>query len=201
MGPSTYRGNDMNIQELRLEMRDLGFEDDAIFSDETFENTFCSSVTRALKIIATTVKAPIGRLDLELDETGRYDLSELTKVNNKVTFDEIDRIVENTDKGIKTFGDYELEQDKILVLDPELEKSLTVFYKQRILPVTPTTPYETDLQIEYICEPLLGLLVAHYVWLDDDERKAVMYWNEYDQLKQEILARVMKPRARFVTEF
>ena len=239
----------MNIQQLKKEMRDLGFEDDYIFEDETFNNSFYSSVTRALRIIATTVKAPIWKLDIDLSKSlgitttpisagsttnpitidgvsvsaqkldiveydknffywdgsawqtvGRYDLAELTKENDKVIFDEIDRIVENTEKGIRTFNDYELEQDKILILDPKLDKSLTVFFKKRILPITADTPSATELPIEYVCEPLLGLLTAHYVWLDDDERKAVMYWNEFDQLRNEIIGRIMKPRARIVTE-
>jgi len=42
--------------------------------------------------------------------------------------------------------------------------------------------------------PLVGLLAAHWVWLDDDITKATMYWNEYDQLKEEILGDATRPR-------
>lgn len=35
---------------------------------------------------------------------------------------------------------------------------------------------------------LIPLLAAYYVWLDDDERKAVYYYNQYDDLKNQILA-------------
>lgn len=42
--------------------------------------------------------------------------------------------------------------------------------------------------------PLVALLAGHYVWLDDDITKATMYWNEYDQLKGDILAEAMRPR-------
>ena len=41
---------------------------------------------------------------------------------------------------------------------------------------------------------LVALLAAHYVWLDDDVTKATLYWNEYDQLKQEIIAIGLTPR-------
>lgn len=42
--------------------------------------------------------------------------------------------------------------------------------------------------------PLVPLLAAHYVWLDDDITKSTMYWNEYDQLKDQILAVCRMPR-------
>ena len=41
---------------------------------------------------------------------------------------------------------------------------------------------------------LVALLAGHYVWLDDDITKATMYWNEYDQLKNDILSDAMRPR-------
>lgn len=41
---------------------------------------------------------------------------------------------------------------------------------------------------------LVALLAAHYIWLDDDQQKAVLYWNEYDSLKQEIISIGQTPR-------
>lgn len=35
---------------------------------------------------------------------------------------------------------------------------------------------------------LVPLLASYYAWLDDDERKAVYYYNQYDDLKNQILA-------------
>ena len=42
--------------------------------------------------------------------------------------------------------------------------------------------------------PLIPLLAAHYLWLDDDVTKATLYWNEYDQLKEQIIAVCRQPR-------
>ena len=42
--------------------------------------------------------------------------------------------------------------------------------------------------------PLIPLLAAHYIWLDDDVTKATLYWNEYDQLKDQIIAVCRQPR-------
>ena len=41
---------------------------------------------------------------------------------------------------------------------------------------------------------LVALLAAHWLWLDDDITKATMYWNEFDQLKQEIIDIGRTPR-------
>jgi len=42
--------------------------------------------------------------------------------------------------------------------------------------------------------PLIPLLAAHYIWLDDDVTKATLYWNEYDQLKDQIIMVCKQPR-------
>jgi hypothetical protein len=50
--------------------------------------------------------------------------------------------------------------------------------------------------------PLLQLLTAYYVWLDDDERKAVTYYNQYsEQLQMYLMNRQRKEGiARAVVE-
>ena len=42
--------------------------------------------------------------------------------------------------------------------------------------------------------PLLQLQAGHWLWLDDALTKATIYWNEYDDLKNQILATIQKPR-------
>lgn len=61
---------------------------------------------------------------------------------------------------------------------------------------------EKKISIPEDLEPLVGLLVAHYVWLDDDLTKATTYWNEYDDLKTQIIqsAKLVK-KARIVGGF
>lgn len=131
-------------------------------------------------------------------KVGKYDLAELTKDDSGNTmFDSIDRIVVDTASGIETFVNYDIEDDHILVLNPSVNDTLLVYFNERILPVGGKNE-DYKVQVVYQCEPLVGLLAAHYVWLDDDERKAILYWNEYDQLKEEILAKALKPRAKVV---
>lgn len=60
--------------------------------------------------------------------------------------------------------------------------------------ITAETNDEQKINFPEITEPLLPLLAAHYVWLDDDITKATTYWNEYDSLKNEIIGVAKTPR-------
>lgn len=249
----------MTLQELKDKIRDLGFDDDTTMSE--YADIVANAITRACKTIALTVKAPIGRLDIDFvvlgktesgvyegstenpvvvngvsiqadrfnvvsvlenvtdalgnviakkeqsyyfdgtawQKMGKYDLEYLTTdASGNVGFDGIERIVIDSDAGVDTFSDWEIVQGNILVISSSYTTPLTVFYRERIIPITSNTDSEYKIQVLYQCEPLVSLLAAHYVWLDDDERKAILYWNEYDQLKQEIMANSFKPRAKVI---
>lgn len=235
----------MTLQELKDKIRDLGFDDDTTMSE--YADIVANAITRACKTIALTVKAPLGRLDMDFNvlgktesdvyegstenpivvdgvsiqankfdvvsagekdyyfdgtawqKMGKYDLEELTTDSDgNIGYDGIDRIVVDSDAGVDTFSDWEIVQDRILVISSSYTTPLTVFYRERIIPITSTTDDDYKIQVLYQCEPLVGLLAAHYVWLDDDERKAILYWNEYDQLKQEIMANSFKTRAKVI---
>lgn len=76
-----------------------------------------------------------------------------------------------------------------------------VFPKAKRLPSS-LDGYDGDLEellgkkiaFPEVLEPLLPLLVAHYVWLDDDLTKATIYWNEYDDLKNQIVQACNSPK-------
>lgn len=68
------------------------------------------------------------------------------------------------------------------------------------LKVKVTTSDSANMNMATICEPLLPLLAAHYIWLDDDIQKATYYYNEYDSLKQEIVSTAnLRRKATIVT--
>ena len=60
--------------------------------------------------------------------------------------------------------------------------------------ITTSTEPTTKINIADNLAPLIPLLAAHYIWLDDDITKATMYWNEYDQLKDQIIGVCRMPR-------
>lgn len=56
-------------------------------------------------------------------------------------------------------------------------------------------PSDTDeVNLPRILLPLLQLQAGHWLWLDDDLTKATIYWNEYDDLKNQILMTIRTPR-------
>lgn len=188
----------MNLGEFRDQIRDLGFEEDPTMNDE-YNEVFINALNRSLDIINTTVKPIVGKLDIIQDgtQTGvvRYDLSDLCvdSLGNKI-FESVygipTRVYNNT---YSSFNNFTLEQNKIILMDASIVGTFSFFYTQILPEITVDTPDEYIIPIDHEVEQLLPLLTAYYVWLDDDERKAVMYYNQFDSMKNEILER-MKER-------
>lgn len=55
-----------------------------------------------------------------------------------------------------------------------------------ITDITEDTTDDFVIQLPLIVQPLIKLLASHYVWLDDDLTKAPYYYNEYDDLMNQI---------------
>ena len=53
---------------------------------------------------------------------------------------------------------------------------------------------DDEVNLPRILLPLLQLQAGHWLWLDDDLTKATIYWNEYDDLKNQILTTIRTPR-------
>ena len=65
--------------------------------------------------------------------------------------------------------------------------------------ITDDTDDDTKINIANNLQPLVPLLAAHYIWLDDDITKATMYFNEYDQLKDQLIMTCRMPRKAKIT--
>ena len=55
-----------------------------------------------------------------------------------------------------------------------------------IKPITSNTPDTFKIQLPDKVVDLVPLLMAHYVWLDDDVQKASLYYNEYEQFRDRL---------------
>ena len=65
--------------------------------------------------------------------------------------------------------------------------------------ITDDTDDDDRINIASNLQPLVPLLAAHYIWLDDDITKATMYFNEYDQLKDQLIMTCRMPRKAKIT--
>lgn len=178
----------MNLTEFKEQIRDLGFEDNQIFNE--YNEVIINALNRSLDIINTTVKPIVGKIDIIQDGTNtgvvRYDLSTMVS-DFEALYGMPTRVYNNA---YYSFNNFTVEQNKIILMDASLPGTFSFFYTQILPDFTVSTPDDTEIPIDHEVEQLLPLLTAYYVWLDDDERKAVMYFNQFDTLKQEILAKI-----------
>ena len=83
----------------------------------------------------------------------------------------------------------------IKTLVPKVNRYKGEEYDPPINQITSETEDDDTINVPSEVEDLVSLLSAYYVWLDDDERKAVMYYNQYDDLKQTIIEELSSPKA------
>lgn len=178
----------MTLSEFREQIRDLGFEDNAIFTE--YVDVIINALNRSLDIINTTVKPIVGKVEIIQDGTNtgvtRYDLTELCS-DYESLYGMPTRVYNNQ---YYSFNNYTLEQNKIILMDASLAGTFTFFYTKILPDITRSTADDYVIPIDHEVEQLLPLLAAYYIWLDDDERKAVMYYNQFDSMKNEILQRM-----------
>lgn len=179
----------MNWGELKKEIRDLGFEEDSAI--EEYKDIVISAANRALHMINSTVLPVTSRYDFTQDgtETGikKYDMIELTRENGKRKFlSFVDTPVRMNGGIYGLFNDFDIEEGHIVVMDGGLKGEFSIFYRKLPERIVSNMSDNVVLDINERVAPLLPLLTAHYVWLDDDERKATQYYNEYDALKEEL---------------
>lgn len=61
-------------------------------------------------------------------------------------------------------------------------------------PLTLETSDDFEIEIPEKLMCLVPILASHYAWLDDDIQKATTYWNEYDDLKNQLIEDMDRPR-------
>ena len=86
--------------------------------------------------------------------------------------------------GNEELGDYYYLADSLFVKSSYAEEEIAIIYNRAVSPVEESE--DIDCRTELI--PFLELLTAYYIWLDDDERKAVMYYNQFMELYQQYLS-------------
>ena len=170
----------MNYRELKEELVDLGFEEDSIMTDEEYIRKFASASNRAIDYINTTVRPYVKCVTLK--SPGVYDLAE--EASDFVDFFEKPKFTENGER--KTLGRYFIEGKTKIVLPVDLG-DIDVYYKAYATRLAKDTEDDLEIELDNLVLPLIAPLAAYFLWLDDDERKATMYYNIYDSKRQEII--------------
>ena len=85
------------------------------------------------------------------------------------------------------------------VVESHVEYFRMIYEDEEWIPVLPKeitdeTPDEYIIDMPVKVLDLIPLLAAHYAWLDDDIQKATMYYNEYDDIRNLLVADMERPR-------
>lgn len=200
----------MNLGEFKARVRDLGFADDVDLTAEDTAKLLVSSLNDALAAINKDVEGLYGYYEFTQDGTesgyGRIDLVTETMEGNTIVFDRPDgRATIETDGSIEAFNNYDIDEDRFLVMDSGIVGSFRFPYKKRVPYVTSEWEDTEELPIDYKVEDLLPFLAAYYMWLDDDMEIATRWYNEYDARKTAYLEekekkKTQNPRAKIRTD-
>ena len=191
----------MNYKEIKDKIRDLGFVEDAEL--EALGEVIPNSINNAISEINRSVCPLIGKQEFEQDgeddELLYYDIEDLTKVGDVVKFLEFaDNPVMYGTGVYKRFTNYEVEQDKIIIIDGKISGNFRVFYRKQHGQFNENTLDGVECELPLKCQDLIPLLASYYVWQDDDPQKAAIYYNMYLESKNSFLARENKPRFKIM---
>lgn len=119
----------------------------------------------------------------------RYDFKELTKQDGKVVFiDFLDKVQEGDGtESYLSLRDFHVEQRHVLVLDGRKQVEYNIFYKKDFTALTGSTQDTFEIELDKDREHLLPLLAAWYVWADDDQTKAAVWRNDYEDYAASLL--------------
>ena len=178
----------MIYSELKSNIINLGFEETDVFDDN--EKVLIEAANRALIFLNNNVDKREIYIEYPIPE------SSPDKKYLKINLEEFTDFEDVSEKAPKIDGK-EINnfyyEDNTLFISTEYRGNLSISYyaKTELIPNNPEEDYKVKIKMQLI--PLLQLLTAYYVWLDDDERKAVTYYNQYsEQLQMYLMNRQRK---------
>lgn len=151
----------------------LGFEEVDIFDDA--EQHLVESANRGIIYINSFLERKKKIEHIDIPENTKYFMIDLS------VYEDFDSVCDVPPKiQGKPLADYYYENDILYINAPGKNVSITYNPKTELIPYDVDDNYILPIKQELI--PLLQLITAYYVWLDDDERKATCYYDQYQEL-------------------
>lgn len=183
----------MNYGQVVEQIRDLGFADDNEI--EEFDAIVPNAINRAITEISMNYAPIISYIDI----TQNYDDEELYEY---VMPDDFMKFADTPVKrqlgeGIyQRFNDFEIEAENTIIMSGQHVGTYRVFYVADHEPFTVDTSKGSEIPLPLKAHYLLPLLASYYIWLDDDQTKAEMYYQRFQMELQNAKMESEKPRAR-----
>ncbi len=115
----------------------------------------------------------------------RYDISKL--VENFMSF--CSPPIQEAERNVILNQDYEIEGNSIVLLPYERKGVYKIMYERRPIPIEDTgdvTSDETTVDLDEELCSVLPILIAAYVWIDDEPQKSEYYMSLYRERANEI---------------
>ena len=192
----------MNLSEIRHNLISLGFAEESDYDEfEELGYTY-DCINRAIATIQS-IFPQIAKYEFELDDsdTGTIYI-DMTDRPGFLSLAETPVLFEvNGSEMFRKFGDYQVEMGHTIVMNADAYAgSFRIYYNKACTEIDPTTPDSFVPELPKKVHHLIPLLAAYYLWLDDDERKAVQYYNNYESELSQIIQNENMPKMRVVTE-
>ena len=172
----------MNYGELKTNIKALAFEEDETITEYEENDVIPTAINRAISMIAEKVPI-VKRYEISQDGTDEdtqfYDFTRVVK--DFLSFEKLHPVRIDDGNVYKPFGEYEIENDEVLVIPGSASGTFRVFYRASHTPyVSGGSMDDVEIPLKKKVHHLVPLLAAYYVWLDDDATKAAQYFNMYE---------------------
>ncbi len=165
--------------EIKAEILRLGFENEDVF--EKHKERFFEAVNRASTVIACTVCPNTETFEIKKEE---FESTYLFNIKERVeSFHDYLTPACTYTKDMTPAPCRILPDRRLYIEDSE---DITVWYTRLPQRIDINTADRAEIDLEYAAATLLPLLSCFYIWQEDDERKAVVYRNDYEALKNEL---------------
>ena len=172
----------MNYGELKTNIKALAFEEDETITEYEENDVIPTAINRAISILAEKVPI-VKRYTITQDGTDEdiqeYDFTRVVK--DFLSFEKLHPVRIDDGNVYKPFGEYEIENDEVLIIPGNASGTFRVFYRASHTPyVSGGSMDDVEIPLKKKVHHLVPLLAAYYVWLDDDATKAAQYYNMYE---------------------
>lgn len=165
----------MNWGNFKKSIVNLGFEEYDVFDENP---RHIAEATNRANIQLHQIVEPN-------EKAFEYEMPESTEKFVKINLSEV--IPGFLNKSLKAprvedeyIANYFYNEDT-LNISSEVTGKVTIYYNAKLNQLTEDTPEDTELDCKENLIPFLQLLTACYMWLDDDERKAIIYYNQFQE--------------------
>ena len=190
----------MNYGELKHNLISKGFAEEADYEEfEELGYTF-DAINQAVNEIADHFPCE-AEFDFEIDESDTGILKvDMNDRKGFLALAETPIWYENNGEEIwRAFTEYDVKKNRELhIKADDYEGSFRIYYFKLPTQITKDTPDEFELELPLGAHKLVPLLASYYLWLDDDERKAMMYKNDYMDALAVALQKLNQARAKVI---